>query len=67
MSMGERLSDAAVHERKADKRKRSVKAAKAIASDIADRRGIGDELDQIDRETRKEMIEEWAKIIETTL
>ncbi len=41
----------------------ALTAATEIADDISDRRGIGDELDQIDPKTRAEMIESWASII----
>ncbi len=42
-------------------------AATEIAEDIANRRGIGDELDQIPPDIRAEMIESWAKIIRLNL
>lgn len=37
--------------------------ANAIADDIRDRRGIGDELENIDEDTKAEMLMEWVRLI----
>jgi hypothetical protein len=37
--------------------------AQLIFSDIAGRRGVGDEIDQVDDDVKAEMLETWAEII----
>lgn len=41
----------------------AVDAVTEIVRDLRDRQGIGDEFDQIDAETRRELIQTWRNII----
>lgn len=42
-------------------------AVAAIAADLADRRGLGDEWDEIDSATQHEIMDEWVEIIENAI
>ena len=44
--------------------KMAKKAVNAIIYDLSDRKGLGDEWDQIDSDTLKEIKDEWAKMID---
>ncbi len=37
--------------------------ARAIMADLSDRRGLGDELDQVDDDVREEILDAWVEII----
>jgi hypothetical protein len=38
-----------------------------IAADLADRRGLGDEWDQLDAQMQHDIMDEWVEIIERAL
>ncbi len=40
------------------------KAVKIIVSDLSDRRGLGNEWDQIDKDIQDEIKEQWTRYIE---
>jgi hypothetical protein len=41
----------------------ALEIAKAIMTDISDRRGLGDELDAVDDDVKEEILTAWAAII----
>lgn len=45
------------------KARAAARVARKIAADISDRRGIGQEFQQIDADIRKEIMLQWAQII----
>lgn len=42
-------------------------AVAAIVADLTDRKGLGDEWDQIDSSTQHDIMDEWVEIIENTI
>ena len=44
-------------------KKKAEKIVNKIMSDLSDRRGIGDELDAIDDDIKKDMKDNWVAII----
>ena len=50
-----------------EKQKISRRIVDLIIRDISDRSGIGDEWDQIDNECKKEIKDEWRRIIEDNM
>ena len=47
----------------AEREKLAQEIAELIASDISDRDGIGNALDEIDDDIREEMLDAWADLI----
>lgn len=60
--------DCPAHGREAQAREKerpvlARKAAEAILIDLSDRSGLGNELDNVDDETKEEMLNTWAGLI----
>ena len=45
----------------------AVRIVDKLVADLSDRRGIGDEWDEIDRATKEEIKAEWTQIVELQL